>query len=381
MTSNNILDLSLVGHSSLLQLLPVGITHKLSIGQITYAYISPPLAYLTTGGVVVLSLLVLALLLLYFLPSFIARKKSNFWLIFLFNLFLGGTGIGWVVALIWALSNVTVSFSGQPAVEPIQPTDEIIPTPVNDAPPGNNTEFNHTPFVIGCLAIVILMVGYAAFRDSSYWQQHTQTSNTSSASDSSLSSRQAVKTLLVGHKSSHLRHPRQLLDCKVALQCTSPEQLIRLYGKHNIKRRKSYDRENNSEGYEYVIYPGTKDEAIFSITGDMYTIEIRTAGSHWKLPYGLYVGMPLEKLLAVNGHEFTFESFGRNYDGRVFSWDGGRLENAHIVTNLKADKQSSEYEHFSNLGENFTTSQEGINSLHITVGSITATKNEPEVID
>jgi len=43
----------------------------------------------------------------YFLPTFIAfnRKKSNKISIFLLNLFLGWTFIGWIVALIWAVSS------------------------------------------------------------------------------------------------------------------------------------------------------------------------------------------------------------------------------------------------------------------------------------
>jgi hypothetical protein len=38
----------------------------------------------------------------YFLPSFAARKKKNFTAIFILNLFLGWTFVGWVIALVWA---------------------------------------------------------------------------------------------------------------------------------------------------------------------------------------------------------------------------------------------------------------------------------------
>lgn len=44
-------------------------------------------------------------LFLYFLPAFLARNKPNFTAILLVNLFLGWTFIGWVVALIWALTS------------------------------------------------------------------------------------------------------------------------------------------------------------------------------------------------------------------------------------------------------------------------------------
>lgn len=41
---------------------------------------------------------------IYFLPSIIAlaRRKHDRTPIFLLNLFLGGTMVGWVVALVWA---------------------------------------------------------------------------------------------------------------------------------------------------------------------------------------------------------------------------------------------------------------------------------------
>jgi hypothetical protein len=46
-------------------------------------------------------------LILYFLPSFIAffRNRSNGNAIILANIFFGWTIIGWVIVLIWALSD------------------------------------------------------------------------------------------------------------------------------------------------------------------------------------------------------------------------------------------------------------------------------------
>ncbi|HXE31684.1 MAG TPA: superinfection immunity protein [Terriglobales bacterium] len=49
-------------------------------------------------------LTLLVLTLLYFLPSILARNKRSFVPIFLLNLFLGWTLVGWVIALVWALS-------------------------------------------------------------------------------------------------------------------------------------------------------------------------------------------------------------------------------------------------------------------------------------
>jgi hypothetical protein len=51
-------------------------------------------------------LIFLLLLALYFLPTIVAllRHHRNALAIFILNFFLGGTGIGWVVALVWAVT-------------------------------------------------------------------------------------------------------------------------------------------------------------------------------------------------------------------------------------------------------------------------------------
>src|SRR2546430_14220253 len=43
-------------------------------------------------------------LFLYFLPAYLARKKPDFTSILLLNLLAGWTFIGWIIALIWALT-------------------------------------------------------------------------------------------------------------------------------------------------------------------------------------------------------------------------------------------------------------------------------------
>ncbi|HUG08892.1 MAG TPA: superinfection immunity protein [Acidimicrobiia bacterium] len=63
------------------------------------------------------------LAVLYFLPSIIARKKHNANSVFVVNLFLGWTLIGWIVALAMAANNPPTS---SPAVvqSPPAPTAE-----------------------------------------------------------------------------------------------------------------------------------------------------------------------------------------------------------------------------------------------------------------
>lgn len=49
-------------------------------------------------------ILVAASPIIYFLPSVVGRKKRNFGAILILNLFLGWTVVGWVAALVWAVT-------------------------------------------------------------------------------------------------------------------------------------------------------------------------------------------------------------------------------------------------------------------------------------
>ena len=51
--------------------------------------------------------IILVLFVPYFIPSIIARNKMNFTGILLLNIFLGWTFLGWVGALIWAITDKT----------------------------------------------------------------------------------------------------------------------------------------------------------------------------------------------------------------------------------------------------------------------------------
>src|SRR5215470_7028216 len=55
-------------------------------------------------------------LFLYFLPAFLARNKPNFTSILVLNILAGWTFIGWIIALVWALS----SDSQRPVATPAQ---------------------------------------------------------------------------------------------------------------------------------------------------------------------------------------------------------------------------------------------------------------------
>ncbi|HYL86381.1 MAG TPA: superinfection immunity protein [Candidatus Angelobacter sp.] len=65
-------------------------------------------------------------LFLYFLPAFLARNKPNFTSILLLNLLAGWTFIGWIIALVWALSGPP---QGQTAVPAQPPAASAPPSP------------------------------------------------------------------------------------------------------------------------------------------------------------------------------------------------------------------------------------------------------------
>jgi hypothetical protein len=68
------------------------------------------LAFLASTSLFVLILILLGVSVIHFLPIIVAgsRHVRNFWWIVLINVLFGWTGIGWIVALVWA-------FSDQPA--------------------------------------------------------------------------------------------------------------------------------------------------------------------------------------------------------------------------------------------------------------------------
>ena len=66
-------------------------------------------------------LFLLVSLFLYFLPAFLARNKPDFTAIFLVNLLAGWTFIGWIVALVWALSSGSQRQAPAPAQSSLPP--------------------------------------------------------------------------------------------------------------------------------------------------------------------------------------------------------------------------------------------------------------------
>lgn len=78
----------------------------------------------------------------YFLPTFIGFRKQNGGAIFALNLLLGWTVLGWVAALVWAMTKDTV-----PNAIVLQPFN--VPVPNTPTPPGWACTVCGTPMITG----------------------------------------------------------------------------------------------------------------------------------------------------------------------------------------------------------------------------------------
>jgi len=58
----------------------------------------------SAGAGIIMLIVQLVVGFIYFLPAYIGRNKRNFNGILVLNLFLGWTVVGWVIALVWAVT-------------------------------------------------------------------------------------------------------------------------------------------------------------------------------------------------------------------------------------------------------------------------------------
>jgi hypothetical protein len=66
---------------------------------------SPIDAAVATGGISILMVLMIISILMYFVPALVGMRHKQAGAIFVLNLFLGWTFVGWVVALVWACTS------------------------------------------------------------------------------------------------------------------------------------------------------------------------------------------------------------------------------------------------------------------------------------
>lgn len=112
---------------------------------------------------------------------------------------------------------------------------------------------------------------------------------------------------------------------------TSEEALISAYPDGDVVR----DSIGIGEGFcvpGTVLHPDTPNrvEIVWTDSSRTAPAYLRIwheldSESDWKTADGIYPGMPLQELEALNGAPFMFSGFGWDYGGSVGSMDGGRL--------------------------------------------------------
>ncbi len=146
---------------------------------------------------------------------------------------------------------------------------------------------------------------------------------------------------------------------------TSESDLIKLYGKANIKNEKIY-LYNEGEETEIgtVIYPNDPQKKLTIIWKDpdkrnfLKRVEFYGDKSYWKTSEGVSLGTSLKELQQINEHNFIFWGFGWDGSGYIKSWENGKLEKySHVIDVRLSDfqnpnvKRVSKEEYDSLIGE------------------------------
>lgn len=108
---------------------------------------------------------------------------------------------------------------------------------------------------------------------------------------------------------------------------TTEQDLIRLYGKDNVKRVDVYIGEGETLPGT-VLFPDTPKELTIE-WGGLYVapsrLTITRRDSVWKIDKGIKVGDTLERVEKLNRKAFRLTGFEWDYPGRTVSWEHGKL--------------------------------------------------------
>ncbi len=124
---------------------------------------------------------------------------------------------------------------------------------------------------------------------------------------------------------------------------TSEEELIRIYGKENVKRQQLPAGEGMFvEGA--ILFAGTKNELLIEWRGKLKNPERITISSSkglWWFSNGLKIGDSLEKVEKYNSTVFKLTGFQWDYPGRTTSWEKGKLSE-NLQLDFWTDKKIAE---------------------------------------
>lgn len=80
-----------------------------------------------------------------------------------------------------------------------------------------------------------------------------------------------------------------------------------------------------------ILYPHDPTRRLYLYFHDdqmhaLSLVRVLDGESHWKLPSGVHMGMPLSEIVARNGKRIQFSGFGWDYGGTVSNWNNGHLQ-------------------------------------------------------
>ena len=118
-------------------------------------------------------------------------------------------------------------------------------------------------------------------------------------------------------------------------------QIEGIYGAENLVSEEVDAGEGMTEP-AYLLYPGTRDEAIVRLDADKQpaAIAVRNEDARWYAPKPAFVMMKasLRELEESNGKPFVFRGFGWDRGGTVTDWQGGRLEGVGARLNYATER-------------------------------------------
>jgi len=116
----------------------------------------------------------------------------------------------------------------------------------------------------------------------------------------------------------------------------SESDLVKLYGKNNIKNEKIYlYNEGTETEIGTVIYPNDPQKKLKILWKDtekkkfLKRVELFGNKSCWKIAEGISLGTSLKELERINGSKFILWGFGWDAGGFIKTWGNGKLANKY----------------------------------------------------
>lgn len=130
---------------------------------------------------------------------------------------------------------------------------------------------------------------------------------------------------------------------------TTESDLVRLFGKRNVRRAK-IDIGEGAIRFGTLVFPGMSEEVKLFWKRDAYRVpeygvitrisaEPRSSWwtpTRWRTPEGITIGTTLATLVRLDGRDFRLHGLAWDYSGTVNSWNGGTLSRygKHFVVRL-----------------------------------------------